>query len=163
MLLVVHTKALEFSKYFSHNEFSKFEKKLKLEPLRAIVQLNSFIPKMKQHISINYMLLHPLISVSSKNIVNSLHKKWSFPLRISSVNVTKTTISCGFSHISWKNPECKTSFFGHWFAFHWMSVWGYLACPKRARHRVIDSIPILQLQKEITESQKFVFISLTSE
>ena len=61
MLLVVHTKALEISKYFSHKEFSKFEKKLKLEPLRAIVQLNSFIPKMKQHISINYLLLHPLI------------------------------------------------------------------------------------------------------
>ena len=26
----------------------------------------------------------------------SLHKKWSFPLRISSVNVTKSSVSCGF-------------------------------------------------------------------
>ena len=26
----------------------------------------------------------------------TLHKKWSFPLRISSVNVTKSTVSCGF-------------------------------------------------------------------
>ena len=26
----------------------------------------------------------------------SLHKKWSFPLRISSVNVTKSAVSCGF-------------------------------------------------------------------
>ena len=26
----------------------------------------------------------------------TLHKKWSFPLRISSVNVTKTTGNCGF-------------------------------------------------------------------
>ena len=30
-----------------------------------------------------------------------LHKKWSFPLKISSVNVTK---SRGFGHIYWRNP-----------------------------------------------------------
>ena len=30
---------------------------------------------------------------------NSLHEKWSFPLRISSVNVTKSAGFCGFSHI----------------------------------------------------------------
>ena len=41
----------------------------------------------------------------------TLHKKWSFPLRISSVNVTKSTDSCGFGHIYWRNPSCKTSFF----------------------------------------------------
>ena len=29
----------------------------------------------------------------------SLHKKWSFPLRIFSVNVTKSAVSCGFCHI----------------------------------------------------------------
>ena len=34
----------------------------------------------------------------------TLHKKWSFPLRISSVNVTKSVASCGFSHIYWRNP-----------------------------------------------------------
>ena len=28
-----------------------------------------------------------------------LHKKWSFPLRISSINVTKSTGNCGFGHI----------------------------------------------------------------
>ena len=28
----------------------------------------------------------------------SLHKKWSFPLRISSVNATKSAVSCGFCH-----------------------------------------------------------------
>ena len=31
--------------------------------------------------------------------VFSLHKKSSFPLRISSVNVTKSAVSCGFGHI----------------------------------------------------------------
>ena len=34
----------------------------------------------------------------------ALHKKWSFPLRISSVNVTKSGVSCGFDHIYWRNP-----------------------------------------------------------
>ena len=36
--------------------------------------------------------------------IQSLHKKWSFPLRISSVNVTKSAVSCGFGHIYCKNP-----------------------------------------------------------
>ena len=30
---------------------------------------------------------------------HTLRKKWSFPLRISSVNVTKSTVSCRFGHI----------------------------------------------------------------
>ena len=51
-------------------------------------------------------------SVSSQNnnlkkkfnlkVEETLHKKWSFPLRISSVNVTKSLISSGFGHIYWK-------------------------------------------------------------
>ena len=39
----------------------------------------------------------------------TLHKKLNFPLRISSVNVTKSTGKCGFGHIYWRNLEpCKT-------------------------------------------------------
>ena len=34
----------------------------------------------------------------------SLHKKWSFPLRIPSVNVTKSSDSCGSGHIYLRNP-----------------------------------------------------------
>ena len=34
----------------------------------------------------------------------TLHKKWSFLLRISSVNETKFAVSCGFGHIYWRNP-----------------------------------------------------------
>ena len=34
----------------------------------------------------------------------TLHKKWSFPLSISLVNVTKSAVSCGFGHIYWRNP-----------------------------------------------------------
>ena len=41
----------------------------------------------------------------------NLHKKWSFPLRISLVNVTKSAVSYGFGHIYWSNPLWKTSFF----------------------------------------------------
>ena len=41
----------------------------------------------------------------------SLHKKWSFQLRISSVNMTKPAVSSGFGHIYWRNPLWKTSFF----------------------------------------------------
>ena len=41
---------------------------------------------------------------------NSLHKKWSFPLRISSGNVTKSAVSSGFGHIYYRNPYWKTSF-----------------------------------------------------
>ena len=35
---------------------------------------------------------------------NPLHKRWSFPIRISSVNVTKAAGNCGFDHIYWRNP-----------------------------------------------------------
>ena len=31
----------------------------------------------------------------------ALHKKWIFPLKISSVNVTKYEVSCGFGYIYW--------------------------------------------------------------
>ena len=36
--------------------------------------------------------------------VMTLHKKWSFPLRASSVNVTKSAVSCGFGYIYGKKP-----------------------------------------------------------
>ena len=32
-----------------------------------------------------------------------LHKKWSFTLSISPVNVTKSAVFCGFDHIYWRN------------------------------------------------------------
>ena len=33
----------------------------------------------------------------------TLHKKWSFPSRIFSVNVTKSAVSCGFNHLLTKS------------------------------------------------------------
>ena len=38
------------------------------------------------------------------NELFTLHKKRSFPLRISPVNVTTCTVPCGFGHIYWRNP-----------------------------------------------------------
>ena len=40
----------------------------------------------------------------------SLHKKWSFPLRVSSVNVTKFAGNCRFGHIYWRNLNGKLHF-----------------------------------------------------
>ena len=40
----------------------------------------------------------------------TLHKRWSFPLRISLVDVTKSLEYCGLGHIYWKNPKWKTPF-----------------------------------------------------
>ena len=45
-------------------------------------------------------------------------QKWSFRLRISSVNVTKSTGNCGFGQIYWKNPLSKISFFVQCILFH---------------------------------------------
>ena len=38
-------------------------------------------------------------------------QKWSFPLKISAVNLTKFEVSCGSGHIYWRNLHGKTSFF----------------------------------------------------
>ena len=41
----------------------------------------------------------------------TLHKKRSFSLRSSSVNMTKSAVSSKFGHSYWRNPYWKTSFF----------------------------------------------------
>ena len=38
----------------------------------------------------------------SQNLQDTLHN-WSFPLKIPSVNVTKSAVSCGFGHIYWRS------------------------------------------------------------
>ena len=45
------------------------------------------------------------LTSSCKNVFSvEPHKKWSFPLRISSVNVSKSAGSCGLGHNYWGNP-----------------------------------------------------------
>ena len=55
-----------------------------------------------------------LVLFTNVNPFWALHKKWSFPLRISVVNVTKSTGNCGFGHVYWGNPSWKNSFFVQW-------------------------------------------------
>ena len=51
-------------------------------------------------------------SLKERSILSpTLHKKWSFPLRISSANMTKSAVSCRFGYTYWRNPLWKTSFF----------------------------------------------------
>ena len=38
-----------------------------------------------------------------KQYLQTLHKNQSFPLRLSSLNVTKSAVSCGFGHSYWGN------------------------------------------------------------
>ena len=45
-----------------------------------------------------------IISKAERDLVQlPLQKEWSFPFQISSVNVTKSTVSCGFGQIYWRN------------------------------------------------------------
>ena len=96
-----------------------------------------------------------------KQLINSvLHKKWSFPLRNSSVNVTKSTVSFGFGHSYWRNPYWKTSFFVQcwfhdtsvtdWWLWGWKESW----C----------TIPALNVVKVIEKSQpEYLLISIEDE
>ena len=40
--------------------------------------------------------------------------KWSFPLRLSSVNVSKSAGNYGFGQTYWRNPWWKSSYFVQW-------------------------------------------------
>ena len=62
------------------------------------------------HESVSITIMEGGFNNNTKSMV-SLHKKWSFPLRNSSVNVTKSVVTSGFGHIYWINPYWKTSFF----------------------------------------------------
>ena len=44
-------------------------------------------------------------------LFHTLHRKSSFPLGISSVNVTRSAGNCEFGHFYGRNPKCKISFF----------------------------------------------------
>ena len=46
-----------------------------------------------------------VLEIASICCVGSLHRKWSFPLKIYSVSVTKSAGNCGFGHIYCRNPE----------------------------------------------------------
>ena len=60
------------------------------------------------------------IMISTSSVQQSFHwwyscihwtKKWSFPLKVFSVNVTKSAGNCGFRHIYWEVHNWKLQFF----------------------------------------------------
>ena len=51
------------------------------------------------------------LKVFGESFSKPLPKNQSFPLKISSKNVSKSTISCRFGHIYWRNPQWKSLFF----------------------------------------------------
>ena len=58
----------------------------------------------------------------------TLHKTWSFPLRISSVNLTKSAVSCGFAHIYWRNLFVQRVFSN-------LSLWSQEKVSSKSIHR----------------------------
>ena len=76
--------------------------------------------------------------------LTSLYKKWSFPLKIAPVIVTKSAVSCGFGHIYWRNPKWKTSFFVHY--MHWMQS-NIVCSPLNPRRFNRHSVCALQATK----------------
>ena len=61
--------------------------------------------------ALTFVPMGKYFTLCEPNVWHTLHKKWSFPLRISSLTVTKATGNCGFAHIYWRHPWWKTSFF----------------------------------------------------
>ena len=53
----------------------------------------------------NYIATTALQDSCFSTSQTTMHKKWSFPLRISSVIVTKSEVFCGFGQIYWRNPS----------------------------------------------------------
>ena len=56
---------------------------------------------------------------TSNNARPSLHKKWSFSLRISSVNMIKSAVSCGFGHITEEILNGKLHLLYSTLIIHW--------------------------------------------
>ena len=103
------------------SNFETFLRSESLQVLTHFVLVFEFIPILSS--ILQYFLKHwkelerlhemghysPLISSPSNTHCT---KKWSFPLRISSVYVNKSAWNCRFGHIYWRNSQWKTSFFG---------------------------------------------------
>ena len=64
---------------------------------------NKYIQKLqKVGVSKEFYVRNP-VAISKTLKQHTAQKIWRFPLRISSVNVTKFAGNCGFGHIYWRN------------------------------------------------------------
>ena len=110
----------KWTSYLEQNIWYKVKKQSKLNRTRKLwyLQLRSFyflnfqiflnfshFYFWNRHWALGYFSVGHDIFWEFPNL--TLHKKWSFPLRNSSVNVTKSAVSCGFRLIYRR----KTSFF----------------------------------------------------
>ena len=106
----------------------------------------------------------------------TLHKKWSFPLRVSSVNVTKSAVSCEFGHVYWKILNGKLHFlcsdkrkieptrfinsylWDHCFVnnFLWSTIVSFFLQTHPPREYILEIIRILQFSKASTQFIPFV-------
>ena len=88
----------------------KYMAKFILEPLQLLTHFKPMFPKISLLVSNvfiknNYvvpMMKLTLIKLQLQMMI--IVQKKSFPLRISSVDVTKSSVSCVFVHIYWRNP-----------------------------------------------------------
>ena len=105
--------------------FRHSEMYLMLYSFSFLFSPNFFGPILKWQVSecLVYWDIFILLGNCSLEFSQTLHQK-SFLLRISTVNVTKSVVSCRFGHIYWRNPKWKTSFFVQWnfFVIQWKTV-----------------------------------------
>ena len=71
--------------------------------------LSLYPEKLPKNLSIDYAIISIfLCDVFRQNLLQwakkTLHNEWSFPFKISSVNVTKSAVFCRFGHLYWRNP-----------------------------------------------------------
>ena len=58
----------------------------------------------KSYKGLNEVEIKILLLLKERLKGRSLHKKWNFPWKISSVNMTKSAGNCEFRYIYWRNP-----------------------------------------------------------
>ena len=100
------------------SKYNHFSRSVKSASLRKICQYTGFLWFVFSRVRTSTILpLYGQIHVTETHMLAfftqcmSRCKKWSFPLRISLVNMTKSAENCGFGHIFKRNPYWKTSFF----------------------------------------------------
>ena len=83
-----------------------------------------------------------MLNQASSLLLITLHKEWSFPLRISSVNVTKSAVSCGFGHIYWRKSQWKTSYFVQCYisAFPRRGWWAFSSITNTKKEKVTKKV-----------------------
>ena len=84
--------------FATNNSAEKIKRRIKLTKMK---HHNEELQKLRSTLAEEQK---PLNEFKREQGLSKLHKKLTFPIRISSVNVTKSTGNCGFGHIYWRNP-----------------------------------------------------------